>query len=278
MPSHSILPESRRVAIEAAFDEALAEVRAAGDVALLQECRAIFRKRVPLNLRAYVAATLALKGGALPSDRRGRAATEGRREAKGNGNARKDGRQPQGTVQGARQAPVTKKAEKQRREPEPRENKEPVESRENRYRGEGVTLFVSAGRRQRFYARVAIKILLDVPNVTEESVGDIRTMDNYSFIVVDPAVEEAVIAALSGYDFKGRTLAANRARKRGEPAPARDEDIEESIAEDDSDQPDLEPFGAAPVDEFASDDPEQPGDDGEASDDGETSDDPIERA
>jgi len=127
-----------------------------------------------------------------------------------------------------------------------------------------VTLFVSAGRRQRFYARIAIKLLLDIPGVADESVGDIRTMDNYSFIVVDPAVEEAVIAGLSGYDFKGRTLAANRARKRGESAPAQEsvDDVTPDTEEtnDDSGSEGLEAFGSGsdadydPRPEDASDD------------------------
>ena len=275
MSSHSILPESRRAAIEAAFDEALAEVRAAGDVALLQECRSIFRKRVPFNLRAYVAAALALKGagGGRPSASRGRVADDGRRESRGKGEPRKDGRQQQ---QVAQKAPAPKKQEKQQREPEPREARAPAEPRENRYRGEGVTLFVSAGRRQRFYARVAVKILLEVPGVSDESVGDIRTMDNYSFVVVDPAVEEAVIAALNGYDFKGRTLAANRARKRGEPAPVSEEAAEETVADDD--QSGMEPFGAAPADEAGYDDPERLDDDPATDDGGNADDDPIENA
>jgi hypothetical protein len=257
VPSHSILPEARRAAIEAAFDEALAEVRASGNVALLQECRAIFRKRVPLTLRSYVAAALVLKGAGAsrPSDKRGRFAEPGK-DSRGDRNSRadrdprdsrpgnerqKDGR-PRNEVQ---PASAQKKAEKPRKEAvvrEPRaaaesgEVREPREVRENRYRGEGVTLFVSAGRRQRFYARVAIKVLLDISGVTDEVVGDIRTMDNYSFIVVDPAIEDAVIAGLNGYDFKGRILAANRARKRGESAPIQEEGQEVRIADRDTDQ------------------------------------------
>ncbi|HRW24857.1 MAG TPA: DbpA RNA binding domain-containing protein [Spirochaetia bacterium] len=270
MPSHSILPESRRAAIEAEFDEALAEVRATADVALLQECRAIFRARVPFNLRAYVAAALALKyaGGSRQPEKRSRDGKGGRGRAEG----RPDNRAESVARQPAKQA-KPKKEEKPAREPEA---KEPREVRENRYRGEGVTLFVSAGRRQRFYARVAVKMLLDIPGVADEQVGDVRTMDNYSFIVVDPAVEDAVIAALNGYDLKGRTLAVNRARKRGEPAPAREPRPMDSIGEepvespsegsfdtgadgsgdsayaDDGDELDddgLEPFGAAPEDE-----------------------------
>ncbi len=254
MPSHSILPEARRAAIEAAFDEALAEVRASGNVALLQECRAIFRKRVPLTLRAYVAAALVLKGSGAsrPAEKRGRFAEPGKgadsaRDSRGDRNARdsrpgndrqKDARprneaQPssaQKKTEKPRKEAVVREAREPRAAAESAEVREPREVRENRYRGEGVTLFVSAGRRQRFYARVAIKVLLDIPGITDEVVGDIRTMDNYSFIVVDPSVEDAVIAGLSGYDFKGRILAANRARKRGESAPGQEEGQESGQA------------------------------------------------
>lgn len=224
VPSHSILPEARRAAIAAAFDEALAEVRAAGDVALLQECRAIFRRRVPLNLRAYVAAALVLKnaGSGRPAPRKGDRKGERQSES-----ARDRGRNAPRDVP-AREPDTARRAEQAARQQEPARKTEPArpaevrEVRENRYRGEGVTLFVSAGRRQRFYARIAIKVLLDIPGIDDTAIGDIRTMDNYSFIVVDPAVEEAVIAALNGSDFKGRTLAVNRARKKGETEPLSD--------------------------------------------------------
>lgn len=228
MPSHSILPEARRAAITAAFDEALAEVRAAGDVTLLQECRTIFRRRVPLNLRAYVAAALVLRntGSGRPTPRKaGRSgdrqseATRDRGDKKAPRDVPPEGRQEGRSDARGRNATTTQRPE---RDPKPEEQAVQSDAREERYRGEGVTLFVSAGRRQRFYARIAIKLLLEIPGVGDASIGDIRTMDNYSFIVVDPAVEETVIAALNGYDFKGRTLAVNRARKKGESEPLPD--------------------------------------------------------
>ncbi len=219
MPSHTILPEARRAALAAAVDEALNEVREASDVALLQECRAIFRARVPLHLRAYVAAALALKAASGPAARGGKAEDGRRRKS-----AEQRDREPQAKAD--RPAREPKKAEPRVREerakeakPAEREDRERVAERENRYRGEGVTLFVSAGRRQRFYSRIAAKVVADAAGIGEERIGDIRTMDNYSFVVVDPSVEEAVLSALSGFDWKGRSLTVNRARKRGESAP-----------------------------------------------------------
>ena len=61
MPANNILPEARKNALITVIDEALEEVKSSRDVSLLQECRSIFRARVPLHLRAYVAANLALK-------------------------------------------------------------------------------------------------------------------------------------------------------------------------------------------------------------------------
>lgn len=239
VPSHPILPDSRKAAVEAVLEEVLAEVRAVSDATLLHECRSIFRSKVPLNLRAYVAAAMALRltGSASRQDRpKGRGSdkargpeqaaadrTGGADKAKGRApdKAREEPRQAREEKPGRRaeaarpeRAPDKPAIEKQ----ESKRGDEP-EAREIRYRGEGVTLFVSAGRRQRFYARVAVRILTEAPGIGPEQVGDVRTMDNYCFIVVAPEAEEAAIAALNGLDFKGRILAANRARKKGEPAP-----------------------------------------------------------
>jgi hypothetical protein len=249
VPSHPILPDSRRAAIEAVLDEALAEVRAASDVALLHECRGIFRRKVPLSLRAYVAAAFALRlasSGAAHDQRRDKRHDEPRPEPR---NSDKRGKE-QALASAPRNQAAKKPAESVRQAKPAAERNESSgrrepEIRENRYRGEGVTLFVSAGRRQRFYARVAIAKLLETPGVRSEQIGDIRTMDNYSFIVVDPAVEDTVLATLNGFDFKGRVLAANRARKKGEPAPAQPDD-EESYRDEDEplDDSDLEEFGS----------------------------------
>lgn len=259
MPSHPILTDSRKAAVEAVLDEVLAEVRAVSDATLLHECRSMFRSKVPLNLRAYVAAAMALRltgSGSRQDNQKSRDGNRGRDadrsrgadRKRGEGATRQDGsktaEEPAGRPLRAhepRERELREDAsqrqggkpgrrgehDKPKREPdlaavdaaEARRGDEP-EAREIRYRGEGVTLFVSAGRRQRFYSRVAVRVLSEAPGIQPEHIGDVRTMDNYCFIVVDPEVEEAAIAALNGLDFKGRILAANRARKKGEPAPA----------------------------------------------------------
>lgn len=186
---------------------------------------------MPLHLRAYVAAALLLGGGEGGGGRRGRdgrgpreRGPEGRgpderggREPPPNGRDRPRAEKARGAERPARAAAVGEAGKAGAARPAPEgEGREPPKRRERRYEGEGVTLFVSAGRRQRFYARVALDLLFETPGVSEEAVGDVRTMDNYSFITVDPAIEELVIAALDGRDFRGRALGVNRARKKGE--------------------------------------------------------------
>jgi len=68
-------------------------------------------------------------------------------------------------------------------------------------------------------------MLNGLPGVAEESIGELRVMDNYSFVTIDPSVEELVIAGLNGKEFRGRPLSVNRAKKRDEP-PAADRPAE----------------------------------------------------
>lgn len=215
------------------IDQALDEVRSCADVASLHAYRQLFRRRVPLHLRAYVAARLLE---VLASSGRGEARKGQRGDATGkSGHGKPDERiargqaAPLGNGTGSKpkndKAPrAGRKGDERRAEGQTRAGETPEEvvqpkTRQRRYRGEGVVLFVNAGRRQRFYARVAIAMLNDAPGVGEDFVGDVRTMDNYSFIEVAPEAEAAAIAALDGADFRGRSLVANRARKRGESAP-----------------------------------------------------------
>lgn len=208
MSSHSIT-EAQRQALAMLFDSALEEVRATTDVSLLQECRTVFRKRVPLHLRGYVAALVASKAiGLNKPQEAGNFARRG--EPRARNKPPRDRQKPTADRQEPAAADVRKPQLQERRQ---------IEERQNRFQGEGVTLFVSAGRRQRFNARAALKVLLDIPGVQSEAIGDIRTMDNYCFIVVDPDVEQTILSVLDGYDLKGRRLSANRARKKGEALP-----------------------------------------------------------
>ena len=70
------------------------------------------------------------------------------------------------------------------------------------------------GKRQRLYPRVLIDLLIDVAGVAPESIGEVRAFDNYSFADIDPQKSDAVIAALDGYEFRGRKISVGPAKKR----------------------------------------------------------------
>jgi hypothetical protein len=210
--SKKALSESQKTVIQKRIAGALARVGSLHGPETLHECRALFRKSVPLHLRAYVAAAL-LVDGLLP-DMKSRAASSGK-------GAPATRAEPQGsTKQGGRRLEPKLEA-KREREGEPKVGREasaPATRREQRYKGEGVSIFISAGRRQRLYARVMLDMLHGLPGIQEQSIGELRIMDNYSFVTIDPAVEELVVAGLNGREFRGRPLSVNRAKKREEQA------------------------------------------------------------
>ena len=198
MASKKALSESQKAVILKRIDGALARVAALHGPETLHECRALFRKSVPLHLRAYVAASL------LMDDLSPTATRQGAKQAGGDRAARAGGKG------------LAKQADRQK-EPK-REIPASPARREHRYTGEGVSVFISAGRRQRLYARVILDMLYELPGILEQSIGELRIMDNYSFITVDPAVEALIVSGLNGREFRGRPLSVNRAKKRDEQA------------------------------------------------------------
>lgn len=207
MPSYKSIEEGRRKAMEDLIDEIMEELRVPANIPVLHECRTLFRKKVPLTMRAYVAAALAYRFASPGNTGSSRQARKGQVEQRG---GRPD----------AQRSPQREPKHPSQREPqvEPRHESHREPPRENRYQGEGVVLFVGAGRRQRFYARIALRMLIDSGQVNEGQIGDIRTMDNYSFINMDPVAEETAIQVLGGTEYKGRLLTVNRAKKKEDQA------------------------------------------------------------
>lgn len=227
MAPKSALTEGQKKAIIERIDSAVARIGALHGPEALHECRALFRRRVPLHLRAYVAAALLMDGLGPAGTGKGSRRPEGNGPAKRGEKPREPKRESQrdtqrDTQRGQRpEAQGGRKAEpKAGREPgaKPADQAAPAR-REQRFMGEGVSVFISAGRRQRLYARVILDMLYELPGVREQSIGELRILDNYSFITIDPAVEELVVTSLNGKEFRGRPLSVNRAKKRDD-APA----------------------------------------------------------
>jgi hypothetical protein len=220
--------------MENLLDEVLEDLRVPDNIPVFHEGRAIFRKRVPLMYRAYVAAALAYRLTEGPRQGRNRP-SKGHSEAGATAHPERPARAhnapaaAHSPVQPRQNHAPDRTVAKTASRPAPDQKTVPV--REDRYQGEGIVLFVSAGRRQRFNAKIVIKLLLDSGLVQKNQIGDIRTMDNYSFVTLDPAAETAALSILGAAEFKGRPLTVNRAKKKDE--PAQDDWASEQVPDDD---------------------------------------------
>ena len=78
------------------------------------------------------------------------------------------------------------------------------------------TIFIGIGRNRRVYPRDLVGLLVSVAGLDRERIGDIRVLANYSFIQLFTEDCEKAIAALNGYDYRGRKLCVSYSRQREE--------------------------------------------------------------
>jgi len=76
------------------------------------------------------------------------------------------------------------------------------------------SVFVSAGRNRRVHARDLVTLFTSAEGVERDDIGQIKVLDNYSFVEVEASKAQAAIDALDGTDFRGRKLTVNFARKK----------------------------------------------------------------
>ena len=73
---------------------------------------------------------------------------------------------------------------------------------------------MSIGRNRRVHSRDLVTLFTSADGVTESDIGQVKVLDNYSFVEVEPGKAQQAIDALNGTDFRGRKLTVNFARKR----------------------------------------------------------------
>ena len=215
MTSDPNAPKLPSDALDAFLDGILVELRDPTDPEALNEVRAAFRRRVPFSLRSYAAAAMILRAAGLSRP-------TGRPEQRPAKDVQPKGKS--GAAPAASPAPKKQslKAEgKGRRKAEPGESGSRADSPSRpRLAGEGATVFLSMGKRQRLYPRIVIDLIVERAGIGLEEIGEVRAFDNYSFADVAPAKLQAVISALDGYEFRGRKLTVNPAKKREGEAPS----------------------------------------------------------
>lgn len=80
------------------------------------------------------------------------------------------------------------------------------------------TLFLSIGKNRRVYPRDLVQLVFAAGQVSKADIGDIKILDNYSFVEVEEKVAPDVIGRLDGIQYRGRHLTVNFAKKRSEDA------------------------------------------------------------
>ncbi len=78
------------------------------------------------------------------------------------------------------------------------------------------TLFVSVGKNRRVFPKDLIGLFSDLDVVSSESFGQIKILDSYSFVEVEPSVADRIIESYDGHEFRGRKLKVNYARSKKE--------------------------------------------------------------
>jgi hypothetical protein len=223
--------------------EIVEKIKTEEDPLELNAYRRLFRKAVPFTLRSYFASYLLKQyfTGKLSSrnpiaarnDRSGKAGRKDKNESR---SLRQE--DPKQAKQGESRRSEGRTGETKIREPrEPREMREPRESRTNpepRLSAENrvseprivladdvsTTLFLSIGRNRRVYPRDLIGLIMQNVEIEREHIGEIRVLDNYSFVQVITEDAEKIITSLNEFEYRGRKLAVSYSRKREEDAPA----------------------------------------------------------
>jgi hypothetical protein len=75
------------------------------------------------------------------------------------------------------------------------------------------SVFVSAGRNRRVHARDLLTLFTSTDGVDRDDIGQIKVLDNYSFVEVEASKAQQAIDSLNGTEFRGRSLTVNFARK-----------------------------------------------------------------
>lgn len=208
--------------------EVLQKIRTEYNIDDLANYRAFFKKHVPFFMRSWFAAALMLELDGAPASRRSangnrasRSASRSSRGAAGDtaSSTRKARNAAPSSTTPSREASAVR--ERPQTEPTPR-----VVIPED----EASTLFFSAGRKRRVYPRDIVGFVLKESSIGRDDIGDIRILDNFSFVQVRKTVADSLISELNEKPFRGRSLTVSYAKPRPDPS-----DADYVSADDDSD-------------------------------------------
>ncbi|TVQ39615.1 MAG: DEAD/DEAH box helicase [Spirochaetaceae bacterium] len=76
------------------------------------------------------------------------------------------------------------------------------------------SIFVSIGKNRKVYPRDLIQLFSGVDSIDSDDIGQIKILDNYSFVELANEKTDSAIEALNNTEFRGRKLTVNYARKK----------------------------------------------------------------
>src|SRR5574344_2064059 len=213
------------------LSDALSRVEADSDPETLNLLKKIYKKNIPFSRRMYVAAWLvkqATNGGSRGASRFGRNDRNDRFSRDRNDRAeRTEQRNDRQSRFEARHADRTERPDRserparaERAERNERASSEHTEDHADRAPRVQIdpslatTIFIGIGRNRRVFPRDLVGPLVSVAGLDRERIGDIRVLANYSFIQLFTEDCEKAIAALNGYDYRGRKLSVSYSRQK----------------------------------------------------------------
>jgi len=188
------------------FDEALKGLDSASDAEIdaLTATYKLFKKNIPFSKRKYVVALLAKRamGGHRVYDR-DRFASKDRNSRFHSRDRIERTDRPLRTDS----RPVRDNMEHDERARAPRVTIDPSVAK---------SVFISIGRNRRVFPRDLLGLLISVGGLERERIGEIKVLTSYSFVQLYAEDCEKIIAALNGYDYRGRKLTVGYSRKTGD--------------------------------------------------------------
>ena len=169
------------------LQNAVEKVRSEEDPVELNKYRKLFKKNVPFALRNYVAAYLAKNA-------------EGGYRRDSYKRYGKDYRHESGRFNGEKKQEF---------------DAQPV-SRNIIDESLASTLFISTGRNRHVFPRDLIGLITHNTGIERSRIGEIRVLDNYSFVQFYTEDCDTVIKALNGFEYRGRKLTVSFSKKKSE--------------------------------------------------------------
>ena len=197
--------------IEALLLDAVEKVRTEADPVELTDLKKLFKKYVPFTLRGYVTAYL-LKV-LLDGNRGGRSRFQRKTRKEGSGRPERKER-----TERNERAPRSDRTVDST--PSPRVTIDPSLAD---------NIFINVGRNRGVYPRDLVSLLCQAAEVERERIGDIRVLDNYSFVQIYSEDAEKIIDSLNGKEYRNRRLVVNYSRKKDDSDVSESDQVSEDV-------------------------------------------------